>query len=100
MADTYLVEASPFDRFVWVTVEFLSADQDLLIGHNLEPEDPNDVHYLVMANDGPGVIYDSRRLAFGLSWTRDTIALRCSRGPSTVTLLLVVPRVLVDPDPL
>ena len=99
MSETFLVEASPFERFAWVTLEFLEPDQDLLIGHDLGPESPDDVFYLVLANSGPGVVYDSRRLALGLSWTRDSIALRCSRAPAVVTLLLVVARGLVAPDP-
>lgn len=87
---TELIEALPFERFEWWTVKFETEDADLVIPHLLNPEDPNAVYYLVMANDGNGVVYDSRRIANGLAWTRDSIALRCSRAPSIVTLLLVV----------
>jgi hypothetical protein len=82
----------PFDRYEYIEVEFLEPDQNLRIAHTLAPEVPDDVVYLVVGNDGDGVIYDARRFDPTVDWTTGSIVLRASRAPATVVLLLAIRR--------
>jgi hypothetical protein len=87
--DTDADRALPFEAYEFVTVNFLEPNQDLLIPHDLRPEDPDRIGYMVVGNDGEGVVSDSRRIPNGRSWTREAVVLRCNRAPCTVELLLV-----------
>ena len=86
-----LTRGSPFEAYEFATVRFLAPNQDVRVPHTLIPESPDRVGYMVVANDGDGVVSDSR-LNAGAAWSRDALVLRCSRAPCTVGLLLVVLR--------
>jgi hypothetical protein len=80
----------PFLDYEYHIVEFIEPDQNLRIFHALYPESADQVGYLVLNNDGGGVVYDPRRDDPTSKWNRDSIVLRTNRAPATVLLLLVV----------
>jgi hypothetical protein len=90
MSEDSLYRGSPFEAYEFVEVTFPVFNQDVRIPHSLAPEDPDSVGYMVVSNDGEGVVSDSRKVDGGTPWTRTGVFLRINRAPSTVRLLLVV----------
>jgi hypothetical protein len=80
----------PFQRWEIHEVDFLEPDENIKVFHTLNPEDPNQVGYMVMTIDGGGIVYDARGRDTEATWTRKYVVLRTSRAPSHVLLLLVL----------
>jgi hypothetical protein len=88
--DSPVLSAIPFEAWEIQEVEFLEPDGNLKVFHSLNPEDPDQVGYLVLSIDGGGIVYDPRRQDTTAKWARNFVVLRASRAPSHVVLLLVL----------
>lgn len=72
-----LHERVPFGRWEIIDVEFPTANTDVIIRHGLEPENPYDVHYVVLKQTTSGVVYEDITPSRS-PWTSDYIILRAT----------------------
>lgn len=88
--DSPVLSAIPFEAWEVQEVDFLEPDENIKVFHGLNPENPDQVGYLVLSIDGGGIVYDARRQDPTAQWTRTSIMLRTSRAPAHAVLLLVL----------
>lgn len=86
-----LQKGSPFRAYQYVGVEFTEPNQYVRIFHNLNPEDPYSVRYIVVAKDKDCTISDNRTDPNSEdAWTKRFIVLKSNQAPATAELLLMV----------
>lgn len=84
-------KALPFRAFQFVDVEFTEPNAYIKVRHELNPEDPYEVRYIIVAKDKDCTISDNRTDPTStLVWTKSWIVLKSNQAPSTAEILLVV----------
>lgn len=84
-------KALPFRAFQFVDVEFTAPNEYIRVPHALNPDNPYDVRYIVVAKDKDSTISDNRNDPEStMEWTTRWIVLKSNQAPSTAELLLVI----------
>jgi hypothetical protein len=83
--------AVPSAQFTYIDVTFGTADTDLVVQHDLQPDDPESVGYQVVRRDRACEVYDDQS-STRRAWTKSSIVLRCDTADAVVRLLLTVPQ--------
>lgn len=86
-----LEKGTAFKAYQYVEVSFREPNTYVRVYHDLNPENPYAVRYIVVGKDGDSVISDNRFDSASLDrWSKQYIVLKSNRAPSTAELLLMV----------
>jgi hypothetical protein len=86
-----LYKSSPYSKFQYVTVTFGTANSDLDVPHDLNPNDPEGVDYEVVRADRACKVYD-KQSGTRRAWASNYIVLRCDTAFAVVQLRLSLRR--------
>lgn len=81
---------NPYSRFQYVTAVFDGANEELVIEHQLFPDDAEAVHYQVVTADRACRIYHDQS-ATRKRWPNGSVILKSDTALASVTLLLSLP---------
>jgi hypothetical protein len=97
-----ITRSVPQSAFRRVTVAFPYPYVDVAVPHDLAPEDPESIEYLVVRTNAPGLVYDDQSPT-RTPWRTDCLYLQSTGANLVADLLLLapapakLPRVLVIP---
>lgn len=91
------LRATPLSRYQVVSVTFDTPDKDVDIAHELAPQDPEQVCFQVVRQNGTGVVYQDMTPT-RLPWQQSHVFLRSS-APTDVEIMLFMPVSALDPLP-